>query len=244
MLLKNKVAIVTGGTRGIGAAIVKKFVKEGCRVAFTYNKNKTLASRIERSAKGRAVGYRVDVKNSEDMKTFAGAVKRRFKKVDILVNNAGIIRDMALMMMDKKAWDEVIDTNLTGAFNATKACIVTFMKQKRGNIINIASVSGIWGVGGQTNYGASKAGLIGFTKALTREVGPYNIRVNVIAPGFIETDMIQHLKDPLRSNMIERTPLKRLGSSGDIADLALFLASDNSSFITGQTIIIDGGLTA
>ena len=194
MSLRGRVAIVTGGTRGIGEAIVKRFVKGGCQVAFTFNKSKTLASKIARETKGKAKGYQVNIKDFAKMKKFVADVKRKYKRLDILVNNAGIVRDRSLMMMEEKDWHEVIDTNLTGAFNASKACIVTFMKQRSGNIINIASLAGIMGIAGQTNYSASKAGLIGFTKSLAKEVGPYNVRVNAIAPGFIETDMIVNLQ--------------------------------------------------
>lgn len=244
MLLKDKVAIVTGGTRGIGMALVKRFIEEDCSVCFTYFKNRNLASRVEAETRGRARGYRIDVTDFEKMKKFAQDVKRSFKRLDILVNNAGIVQDKPFLLMDKKDWTDVIDTNLTGAFNATRACIFTFMKQKSGNVINISSLSGIQGVAGQTNYAASKAGIIGFTKALAREAGPYNVRVNAIAPGFIETDMTANIKKEEKERIIEKTPLKRFGLPKEVAELALFLASDKSSYITGQTLIIDGGLSS
>lgn len=245
MLLKNRVAIVTGGTRGIGRAIVKKFVKEGCRVAFTFKDNKSLATRLKKQTNGRATGYQVDIRDLTKVKEFIARLRRRFKRLDILVNNAGIAQDKALVMMVKQDWDDIIDINLNGVFNITRSCILTFMKQKSGNIINISSLSGIRGVPGQTNYAASKAGIIGFTKALAKEVGPFNIRVNAIAPGFIETDMTDHLvKDALRKKVIEETPLRRFGLPDEIAELALFLATKKSSFITGQTLIIDGGIAS
>lgn len=244
MLLRDKVAIVTGGTRGIGEAIVKRFVDEGCTVCFTFFKNRSLASRVEAQTKGKARGYRVDVTDFEKMKKFAQDVKRSFKGLDILVNNAGIVQDKPFLLMDEKDWTDVIDTNLTGTFNAARACIFTFMKQKSGNIINISSLSGMQGVAGQTNYAASKAGIIGFTRALAREAGPYNVRVNAIVPGYIETDMTANIKKEEKERIIEETPLRRFGLPGDVAELALFLASDKSSYITGQTLIIDGGLSS
>ena len=240
MLLKGKVAIVTGGTRGIGAAIVRKFAKEGCSVIFTFIKSKNLARGIVRQLKGRAKGFEVDVKDFTKMKKFISEVKQKYGRLDILINNAGILKDKSLMMMDEGDWKEVIDTNLTGAFNATRASIVTFMKQKSGNIINIASLSGLVGKSGQTNYVASKAGLIGFTKALSKEVGPYNVRVNAIAPGFIKTRMTTNLKD--KETTLKEIPLRRFGTADEVAELALFLTSNSSSYITGQTLIIDGGL--
>lgn len=241
MLLKNKVAIVTGGTRGIGEAIVKKLAGEGCRVAFTFGRNTALAGIIEKATRHKAKGYPVDVKSFSKTKKLVSEVKHRFGRLDILVNNAGISCDKSLMMMEDRDWAKVIDTNLTGVFNTTKACIVTFMKQRSGNIINISSLSGIMGIPGQTNYSASKAGILGFTKALAKEVGPYNVRVNAIAPGFIKTDMTEKLKD--KEKILNGIPLRRFGDTEDIAELVLFLASEKASYISGQVIIIDGGLT-
>ncbi len=240
MSLKGKVAIVTGGTRGIGEAIVKRFAKGGCRVAFTYNKNKKLAFKIARETKGKAKGYRVDVRNFKKIKKFISDVKSEFKRIDILINNAGIVRDKSLMMMEEKDWNEVIDTNLKGAFNTTKACIVTFMKQRSGNIVNISSLAGVVGIAGQTNYSASKAGLLGFTKSLAKEVGPYNVRVNAIAPGFIQTDMTASLQN--KEKILKKIPLGRFGTANEIAEVAYFLVSNEPSYITAQTLIIDGGL--
>jgi len=242
MLLKNRTAIVTGGTRGIGEAIVKKLVREGCRVAFTFNKNRALAAGITKETRGKAVGYKVDIRNYSKMKKLVSDVKSKFGRLDILVNNAGITRDKSLMMMDESDWHDVIDTNLSGAFNASKACIITFMKQRHGNIINISSLSGVVGIPGQTNYAASKAGLAGFTRALAKEVGPYNVRVNAIAPGFVETDMADTIKD--KEKILSGIPLRRFGTADDVADAAIFLAGGKSGYITGQTIIIDGGLAS
>ena len=242
MILKGRVAIITGGSRGIGEAIVKKFVKEGALVAFTFSRHTSLANKISKETKGKASGYRLDIKDYAGMKKLVAGVKKKFGRLDILVNNAGIACDKSLIMMEEKDWSDVIKTNLTGAFNASKACIVTFMKQKSGNIISISSLSGIMGVPGQTNYGASKAGLVGFTKALAKEVGPYKVRVNAIAPGFIMTQMLEKLKN--RENILNSIPLRRFGLAEEVAELAAFLASDKSSYVTGETIIIDGGLAA
>jgi len=244
MLLKNKTAIITGGTRGIGRALVEKFVKEGCRVAFTYKNNKEISDGLKKKTRGRAIGYKVDIRDMESTRKFIQNVKEKFGHIDILVNNAGIIRDKPLIMMKKMDWDEVLDTNLTGAFNCARICLLDFIKRKSGNIINISSLSGIKGVPGQANYCASKAGLIGFTKALAREGGPYNVRVNAISPGFIDTDITKKLKDIFKKRVVEDTPLGRFGSVEEMSELALFLVSDKASFITGQNIIIDGGLSA
>ncbi|MBU1084632.1 MAG: 3-oxoacyl-ACP reductase FabG [Candidatus Omnitrophica bacterium] len=244
MLLKNKTAIITGGTRGIGRALVEKFVKEGCKVAFTYKSNKKISDELGKKTRSRAVGYKVDVRDMESTRKFVRKVKKDFGHIDILVNNAGVIRDKPLMMMEKEDWDEVLDTNLTGAFNCTRICLLDFIKRKSGNIINIASLTGVKGVPGQANYCASKAGLIGFTKALAREGGPHNIRVNAISPGFTDSDMTKGIKGMGKKRILEETPLRRFGSVEEVSELALFLVSDKASFITGQNIIIDGGLSA
>jgi 3-oxoacyl-[acyl-carrier protein] reductase len=169
-------------------------------------------------------------------------VKKEFGRLDILVNNAGITRDKSLMMMAREDWSEVIDTNLTGVFNITRAAIITFLKQKSGIILNIASVSGIHPLGGQANYAAAKAGVIGFTKSLAKEVAPYNIRVNALAPGFIDTDMTSTLGEKTRHKLVDTIPLQRFGTPEEVAGAALFLLSDASRYITGQTLQIDGGL--
>ena len=245
MVLSGKVAIVTGGSRGIGRAIVEEFTAQGARVAFTYVKSDgpalELADRI--GSKGaKVLTFKQDVKDIEASKEMIEKVKDRFGKLDIIVNNAGILRDKALMLMETEDWEDVMSTNLTGTYNLTRAAIVTFLKQKSGNIINMTSVSGTKGMPRQVNYSASKAGIVGFTKALAKEVGPYNVRVNAIAPGYTETDMIKGLKEDFKSDILKKIPLGRFGKAEEVAKTAVFLASDNAKYITGQVITIDGGL--
>ena len=245
MLLKDKVAIVSGGSRGIGRAIVLELANEGANVAFNYLKSKDLAEEVKKEveSKGRKVlVFQSDVKDLEAMKRMVEETKKHLGGLDIVVNNAGILKDKALMLMEEVDWEEVISTNLSGAFNLVKAAIVTFMKEKKGNIINITSVTGMKGAPRQVNYSASKAGLIGLTKSLAKEVAPYNIRVNAIAPGFIETDMLGGLKEDYKEKLLKRIPLSRFGASEEVAKVATFLASDESSYITGQVIPADGGL--
>jgi len=245
MLFKDKVAIVTGGSRGIGKALVLMLAQEGADVAFTYAKSIEDAQKLstEITKLGRKpLALQMDVADFDKAKELIEKVKETFGRLDILVNNAGIIRDKALMMMTKEDWREVIDTNLNGTFNVTRNAIVTFLKQKSGSIVNITSVSGVAGMSRQTNYAASKAGIIGFTKSLAKEVAPYNIRVNAVAPGFIETDMISGLKDEFKEELKKKIPLSRLGKVEDVASAVRFLLSEGANFITGQTIIVDGGL--
>lgn len=245
MLFKDKVAIVTGGSRGIGKALVLMLAQEGADVAFTYAKSVEDAEKLsaEIIKLGRKpLALQMDVADFDKAKELVEKVKETFGRLDILVNNAGIIRDKALMMMTKEDWREVIDTNLNGTFNITRNTIVTFLKQKSGSIVNITSVSGVAGMSRQTNYAASKAGIIGFTKSLAKEVAPYNIRVNAVAPGFIETDMISGLKDEFKEELKKKIPLSRLGKVEDVAAAVRFLLSEGANFITGQTIIVDGGL--
>lgn len=246
MLFKDKTAIVSGGTRGIGKAIVLMLAKEGADIAFTYLKSsqeaENLVKEIEALGK-KALALQMDARDFEKSKELVEETKQRFGRLDILVNNAGITRDKALMMMARQDWQEVIETNLGGLFNLTRNSIVTFLKQKSGNIVNISSVSGLIGLSRQVNYAASKAGIIGFTRALAREVALYNIRVNAVAPGFIETDMVSGLKQEYKTQLARRIPLERFGAVDDVAAAVKFLLSDKSSYITGQTIIVDGGMS-
>lgn len=243
MQLKDKVAIITGGTRGIGKAITFELIYQGAKVVFTYLKNDEAAGIILdeiKELKGEAEALKQDVRSLESANVVAQETIKKFGRIDILVNNAGIIKDKALMMMNEEDWEDVIKTNLTGYFNMTRACIVTMMRQKSGNIVNISSISGITGTARQVNYSASKAGIIGFTKSLAKEVAAYNIRVNVIAPGFTETDMISELKN--KDELIKAIPLARFGKPEEIAKPASFLLSDKAEYITGQVMKVDGGL--
>lgn len=245
MMFKDKVAVVTGATRGIGRAIVLMLAQEGAHIVFTYLKSTSEAESLmhETGQLGsKAIGLPMDVRDFQNAKELIDKAKTTFGGLDILVNNSGIVRDKALMMMSQEEWHDVINTNLNGTFNVTRAAIVTMLKQKSGNIINITSVSGIIGLARQTNYASSKAGLIGFTKSLAREVSAYGIRVNAIAPGFIESEMLAGLTLEYRAKMIESIPLGRFGQVRDVANAAKFLLSDAANYITGQVMVVDGGL--
>ena len=244
--LKDRVAIVTGGSRGIGAGIVRMLAAQGCRVAFNYHRNREAAESLVKEVKqagGRARAWSVDVRDFEAAKQWVGEVKEEFGRLDILINNAGIINDKALMMMGRDDWREVIDTNLNGMFNLARHCIVTFMKQKSGQIVNISSVSGIIGLPRQTNYSASKGGINAFTKALAKEVAGHGIRVNAVAPGYTETDILTKFDDEQKKEIGGRIPLGRIGTPEDVANCVKFLLSPRAGYITGQVIAVDGGLT-
>lgn len=243
--LTNKIAIVTGGARGIGKAIVIKLASLGCAVAFNYSKSKVEALALQQAIENKEVRCEascVDIKDFHAVKEWITRVRESFGGVDILINNAGIIVDKALMLMGEDDWRGVVDTNLHGMFNASRACIVPMMKQKCGHIINISSVSGIIGLPRQTNYSASKGGMNAFTKALAKEVAAYNIRVNAVAPGFIETEILAGFNEEQKRQIVEMIPLGRIGSPEDVANCVKFLLSENAEYITGQIIQVDGGL--
>ena len=243
--LAGKVALVTGGTRGIGRAILLALCGEGAECVFTYTRNHELAESVVKELQGvgrRALSVQLDVRDFEGAKLLVERTKSEFGKIDILVNNAGITRDKSLMMMSREDWSEVIDTDLTGVFNTSRASIITFLKQKSGNIVNVSSMSGIHPLPGQTNYAAAKAGVIGFTKSLAKEVAPYNIRVNAVAPGFISSDMTAALDEKYKKRLNEVIPAGRFGTPEEVAEVVLFLLSDEARYITGEVIQIDGGL--
>jgi len=244
-LLESKVAIVTGGSRGIGKAICQTFAENGCDVAFTYNNSKESAENLAKDLKNigiNAKAYKSDASSFDDATQLVEDVINDFGKIDILVNNAGIKKDNLLMRMNKEDFDSVINTNLSSVFNLTKASIRTFLKQRSGSIINISSVVGVKGNAGQSNYSASKAGIIGFSKSVALELGSRNIRSNAIAPGFIETDMTDSLSEGVINSWKESIPLKRGGKPSDVGNACVFLASDMSSYITGQVLHVDGGM--
>lgn len=242
----SKIALITGGSRGIGKAIVEKFAKEGVTVCFTYNKNKDAADNVINQLSKinpNIASYQADILNFDRAKEVVKDIKQKFGPIDVLVNNAGIKIDKSFLMMTKDDWQSVLTTNIDGVFNYTKAVMFDFLKRASGNIINMSSISGIIGLPGQANYSASKAGIIGFTKSLAKEVAKQNIRVNVICPGFIETEMLNSIPQNVKDGLIKYIPLARVGKASEVADLAWFLASSDSSYITGQTLVIDGGLS-
>ncbi len=242
-LLSEKVAIVTGGTRGIGRAIVEKFAENGAKVVFTGTSQVSddMAARLaDLHADYRFV--KADAASSADAEMVVKTCIDVFGRVDVLVNNAGITRDGLLMRMSEENWDDVLRVNLKSVFNYTKAVQSVMLRQRAGSIISISSVSGIGGNAGQANYAAAKAGIIGFTKSVAKELGSRNIRCNAIAPGLIETDMTQKLSDEAREAIAKTIALRRTGKPQDVANTALFLASDLASYITGQVIICDGGM--
>ncbi|MCX5696999.1 MAG: 3-oxoacyl-[acyl-carrier-protein] reductase [Candidatus Omnitrophica bacterium] len=245
-MLKNKIAIISGASRGIGRAIALELAREGANIAFNYLKSKLEAQDLEEELMAlgvRAKASQVNISDFDAVSEWVKETKEFFGGLDIVINNAGIIKDMALMFMAKVDWQEVIDTNLGGVFNLTRAAITGFMKEKSGNIINISSVSGIVGMAKQTNYAASKAGILGFTKSLAKEVGAYNIRVNAVAAGFIETDMTKALKASYKDEMLKQIPFGRFGKPQEVAKAVKFLASEEAGYITGEVIVVDGGLT-
>jgi len=244
-LLEGKVAIITGASRGIGKGIAEKFIEQGAKVVFTYasSEEKARAFESELAAKGGvAKGYKSDASDFNAAQALIDQVVADFGTVDILVNNAGITRDTLLMRMSEEQWDEVMRVNLKSVFNLTKSVIKPMLKARAGSIINMSSVVGVKGNAGQANYAASKAGIIGFTKSVAAELGSRNIRCNAIAPGFIETEMTGALDEKTVQEWRNAIPLKRGGSTEDVAQATLFLASEMSSYITGQTLHVCGGM--
>ena len=244
-LLKDKNVIITGASRGIGKGILELFVKNGANVAFSYIGDSDQAMSIEAdfsNHKQKVVSHMSDASNFEQSQKLIDDVLNDFGSIDVLVNNAGITIDNLLMRMSEEDFQRVIDVNLKSVFNTTKAILRTMLKQRSGSIINMSSVVGVKGNAGQSNYSASKAGMIGFTKSMALELGSRNIRCNCIAPGFIETEMTEKLSDDVVQTWRDSIPLKRGGSTNDVANAALFLASDLSSYVTGQVINVCGGM--
>ncbi|MVM41584.1 3-oxoacyl-[acyl-carrier-protein] reductase [Spirosoma sp. HMF3257] len=244
-LLKGKVALITGASRGIGRAMAQKFAQEGAAVAFTYLSSVEKGQALEEELRvfgGQVKGYRSDASNYQAAEELVSQVIADFGKLDVLINNAGITKDGLLMRMTEEQWDTVITVNLKSVFNLTKAVTKPMMKAKSGSIINLTSVVGIRGNAGQSNYAASKAGIIGFTKSIALELGSRNIRSNAIAPGFIETEMTGEINEKALDEWKQQIPMKRGGQPEEVADCAVFLASDLSRYITGQVLQVDGGM--
>ena len=246
-MLKGKCAVITGSTRGIGKAIAIKYASLGCNIVINYRSEKDEVNARELSDEIGKLGVdtlivKANIGDFEEAKNLVEKAKEKFGKVDILVNNAGITKDNLILRMNESDFDNVINVNLKGSFNCLKAVTPIMLKQKYGKIINMASVVGVIGNPGQVNYCASKAGVIGMTKSLAKELGGKNINVNAIAPGFIDTDMTRVLSEEQKKNILSQVPLKRLGLVSDIANVAAFLASEDSDYITGQVIHVDGGM--
>lgn len=244
--LTGRVALVTGASRGIGRAIAVRLAACGASVAGVARSLEGLEATLKaiREAGGTAEGFAADVASAEDVQRVVDEVEAKFQRIDVLVNNAGVTRDGLVLRMEDKAWDEVIDTNLKGTFLFCRAVGALMMRARFGRIVNISSVSGLMGNPGQANYSASKAGVIGFSKTVARELASRGITVNVVAPGFITTDMTDVLPEKVKAEVKERIPVRRLGNPEDIADLVCYLAGPAASYVTGQVIAVDGGMTA
>jgi len=244
-LLEGKTAIITGATRGIGKGIATEFAKQGANVAFTYSSSVDAANALEielESLGVKAKGFQSNAAEFDAAQELAASVLKEFGSIDVLINNAGITKDNLLMRISEEDFDKVVEVNLKSVFNLTKAVIRPMMKQRAGSIINMSSVVGVQGNAGQTNYAASKAGMLGFSKSVALELGSRNIRCNAIAPGFIETEMTAKLDETVVEGWRQSIPLKRGGQPEDIANACVFLASDMSAYITGQTLNVDGGM--
>ena len=244
-LLNGKNILLTGGSRGIGKSIVEVLIKNGANVGFTFSSSDAAANKITKDLNkngNKCIAYKSDASQLIQCDELVKSFLKDFETIDVLINNAGITRDNLLLRMREEDFDQVIEVNLKSVFNMTKACQRIFLKNKSGSIINMSSVVGVKGNAGQSNYSASKAGIIGFSKSIALELGSRNIRCNVIAPGFIKTEMTDNLSEAIIEGWTENIPLRRPGESNDVANLCLFLASDLSSYITGQVINVDGGL--
>jgi 3-oxoacyl-[acyl-carrier protein] reductase len=244
-LLKGKTVIVTGGSKGIGRACCLAFAREGAAIVFTYNKSRrdadVLVSELTKY-KVPVLALHADVRSIDQCRSVVEKTLKIHDKYHVVINNAGITCDRPLFLMSSEEWQKVLDTNLNGVFNMTRVTITNLLKQKDGAIINISSVSGLIGLPGQTNYSASKAGIIGFSKALAKESAPYGVRVNVVAPGFIDTEMLQNTGKEQNKRFVDAIPMKRFGDAGEVAELCAYLASNKARYITGEVIRIDGGL--
>ena len=244
-LLEGKNILITGGSRGIGKSIVEVLFNSGANVGFTFSSSESAANEIAEnlnSSSQKCIAYKSDASKLDQCENLVESFLNDFETIDVLINNAGITKDNLLMRMGEDDFDKVMEVNLKSVFNMTKACQRVFLKNRKGSIINMSSVVGVKGNAGQSNYAASKAGIIGFSKSIAQELGSRSIRCNVIAPGFIKTEMTDNLSESLIESWTENIPLKRPGESNDVANLCLFLASDLSSYITGQVINVDGGL--
>jgi 3-oxoacyl-[acyl-carrier protein] reductase len=245
MTIGPRVALVSGGSRGIGRACVLRLAADGHDIGFCYHSNADAARVLEKEVSElgvRVVSQRVDVSDGAAVRSWVAEVAEELGPIDVAVTSAGITRDNPLVLMTDDEWHGVVETNLNGVYNVCRAVVFDMMKRRTGSLVNISSVSGVHGNPTQSNYSASKAGIIGFTKALAKEVGRYGIRANVVAPGLIETDMTAGLAEPARRKMLQGVPLKRLGTAEEVADLTSFLASDRAGYITGSVVQIDGGL--
>ena len=244
-LLEGKIALITGGSRGIGAAIVLKFAEHGADIAFTYRSAEQKAHEIAQKATelgSKVIAYQSDAASFERSEELVTNVIKDFGRIDVLVNNAGITQDNLMLRMSEDQWDQVINVNLKSVFNLTKQVIRPMMRNRSGSIINMSSVVGVFGNAGQANYAASKAGIIGFTKSIAKEIGSRNIRCNAIAPGFIETEMTEELDDKTKDSFLAAIPMKRLGGADEVANATLFLASEMSSYVSGQVLSVCGAL--